>query len=403
MKQYVKKIKINGEEKKLVIKALPFHSEIKALGDEEGVIEAYVSVFGNVDSYGDIVEKGAFSDAVKAFNTDGRYPKGIWAHDWALPIAKTLEMREDERGLYIKAKLILSVPEARKAYDLIKAGVITDFSFGYEVNDGKVEKDGFRHLYKLTIYEWSPVLVGANNQAMILDAKTAQDSGIEEEEVEAHEATPETPVEVPPTTDTPPEETPEEKAKADSLEGELDDRAKREAKWNNFSKINDIMSALYSVYFQEETEVEKFPDLVKEAIALLTAVAEGTDAGENSVKAAIGEEAKTVFAKEILRLETDVKETELKAGRVLSAKNVALIKSVIEALDALDGTRKGAKSALEELLSSAESDPEKGADGIVVEPAITKDDARVVLKTVRESVKSGNKFIVKLKKIAGEE
>jgi HK97 family phage prohead protease len=396
MKQYVKKIKINGEEKKLVIKAIPFHSEIKALGDDEGVIEAYVSVFGNVDSYGDIVEKGAFTDAVKAFNTDGRYPKGIWAHDWALPIAKTLEMREDERGLYIKAKLILSVPEARKAYDLIKAGVITDFSFGYEINDGKVEKDGYRHLYKLTIYEWSPVLVGANNQAMILDAKSAQESGVEEEEVEAHEAAP--------VEEAKPEgeQAPEEKAKADSLEGELDDRAKREAKWNNFSKINDIMSALYSVYFQEETEVEKFPDLVKEAIALLTAVVEGTDAGENSVKAAIGEEAKTVFAKEILRLETDVKETELKAGRVLSAKNIAIIKAAIEAIDALDTSKKSAKSALEELLSSAESDPEKGKDGDQVEPVITKDDARVVLKTVRESVKAGNKFIVRLKQVAGE-
>ncbi len=33
--------------------------EVKEEGEEKGVVEAYVSVFGNVDSYGDIIEQGA--------------------------------------------------------------------------------------------------------------------------------------------------------------------------------------------------------------------------------------------------------------------------------------------------------------------------------------------------------
>ena len=167
----IKILKIEGKEVQVEEKALK--AQIKAIDDGQGIIEAYVSVFGNVDSYGDIVEKGAFANAVKAFLSDGRYPKGVWAHDWSLPIAKTLEMREDNFGLYIKAQLVLSVQKAQEAYDLIKAGVITDFSFGFSVDKSNVDADGVRHITNISIYEWSPVLVGANPETQLLSVKSA--------------------------------------------------------------------------------------------------------------------------------------------------------------------------------------------------------------------------------------
>jgi hypothetical protein len=153
-----------------------FIAKIKALPEEgEGIIEAYVSVFGNADSYGEVVDKGAFVDFIRDYFP--RYPKGVWAHDWEAPIAKTMEIREDEFGLYIKGKLILTVQKAKEAYDLIKEGVITDFSFGYGVDEDYYDSvDGLRHLRKLSIYEWSPVLVGANRRAELISVKSDGDT-----------------------------------------------------------------------------------------------------------------------------------------------------------------------------------------------------------------------------------
>ena len=49
--------------------------KIKAAGPDdgldEGVFTGYASVFGNVDSYGDIVEPGAFKDTLEAWRAKG--------------------------------------------------------------------------------------------------------------------------------------------------------------------------------------------------------------------------------------------------------------------------------------------------------------------------------------------
>lgn len=171
---------LEGKEIRMVIKSLPVTS-VKVVDEQQGIIEAYVSIFGNVDSYGDIVVKGAFADSLAKYFP--RYPKGVWAHDWTQPIAKTLEAKEDERGLYIKAQLLLDIQKAKEAYILIKEGVVTDFSFGYEVEDFQMDfEQGVRYLKKLTIYEWSPVLVGANSSATLVGVKS--DGQVIEEEIE---------------------------------------------------------------------------------------------------------------------------------------------------------------------------------------------------------------------------
>ncbi len=304
-----KKLQLDGAEKLLVIKGL--RSNIKALESEgEGIIEAYVSVFGNVDSYGDIVEKGAFADAI--INNFPRYPKGIWAHDWSQPIAKTLEIREDERGLYIKAQLILSVQKAREAWDLIKAGVMTDFSFGYEINESEFDTRGFRHLKKLTPYEWSPVLVGANNQATIVGVKTADQEAIEEE------------VEVPENTPVAGEEKPE-------------------------SEIPEPVTP--------KPEGETETDEQKKALEL-----------------------------------------EEKAGRVLSAKNVSLIKGAMSSIDGAITGLSDAKNAFEALLKAVEDPSEEDGKGKAVEEP-HKEEFKNILKGVRLLDKGIEQTIIRLKKI----
>lgn len=152
--------------------------------DDKWIVEGYASVFGNVDSYYEIVEKGAFTEFLAQYPKDpktgvSRFPKFIWAHDWSRPLGPTLEAREDEIGLYVRGELLKDVQDAKEAYALIKSGAMTDLSFGFRVRESDMNHDtGVLHLKKIDIYEWSPVLVGANPKATITGFKDASGADI---------------------------------------------------------------------------------------------------------------------------------------------------------------------------------------------------------------------------------
>lgn len=394
----VKKITLDGHPVRAELKNYAI-TGVKVIDTEEGIFEGYASVFGNVDSYGDIVEKGAFTETIK--NWFPRYPKLVADHEWSKMIGKILELREDDKGLYFKAKLTLGVQLAREKWELIKDGAQTDISFGYEVNDSYVDKTGYRHLTRITAYEISPVMVGANNQAFITAFKSATaEEEIIEEEREVPDTTPdvEAPVvdgEIEPT---PPiaEPEPEEKTKADTIEGELSDRDKFEAKWKNFEKVSDIMSAFYSVYFTAETEVEQFSDLVKEMIGLLQDVADGTASATTG-------EVKSLLA---TKTRAELSALFIKAGRVLSEKNRETIKEAIANIDDSVNSLADVKSNFEALLKATESqdDESKSVDTTESTPDTTDESEphnsnviKGVLKEARRAVKANTRVIVKLK------
>lgn len=146
-----------------------FNTELKAVKDE-GVIEAYVSIFNNVDSDGDIILRGAFLESLAK-----KLPKGVWSHNWDEPIASTLEAKEDEKGLYIKGQFVLTVQRAKEAFELIKAGVIDEFSIGFRILDWEYNDAGQRVIKKVKLYEWSPVLAGANPETELVGVKGLKD------------------------------------------------------------------------------------------------------------------------------------------------------------------------------------------------------------------------------------
>lgn len=158
--------------------------------DEKGVVEAYVSIFENVDLVGDIISKGAFAESLAK-----KLPVGVWSHNWDEPIAKTLIAREDDKGLYIKGQFVEGVQKADEAYRLLKAGVITEFSIGFRVLDDEWREDGVRVIKKAKLYEWSPVLAGANPDTELISVKSdkkdddqEKDKGETDENVEEEKA-----------------------------------------------------------------------------------------------------------------------------------------------------------------------------------------------------------------------
>src|SRR5690625_6216747 len=67
---------------------------------EEGIFTAYASVFGNMDSYGDVVVKGAFEDTLREWESSGNTMPLLYSHRMDDPdynIGSILEAKEEDR------------------------------------------------------------------------------------------------------------------------------------------------------------------------------------------------------------------------------------------------------------------------------------------------------------------
>lgn len=144
--------------------------ELESADEKTGEFSGYASVFGNVDDGGDIVEKGAFA---KTIVEDFSRIKILSQHDQCeLPIGKPLELREDEKGLFIRGK-ISDTQKGRDIQTLLKDGVLNELSIGYDVVDYSIdESTNIRHLKQIKLWEVSIVTWAMNDQAMIDDVKS---------------------------------------------------------------------------------------------------------------------------------------------------------------------------------------------------------------------------------------
>lgn len=152
-------------------KHLAFDAEFKAVGDDKsGEFEGYGSVFGVVDSYRDVVVKGAFLESLGS----RKMPKLLLHHSTKMPAGIYTEMREDERGLYVKGKLNLEVQSAREMYSLMKMGAIDGLSIGYSTLEEELDRNtGVNLIKKIKLYEVSIVTFAANEEATVLAVKSA--------------------------------------------------------------------------------------------------------------------------------------------------------------------------------------------------------------------------------------
>lgn len=145
--------------------------EIKA--NQDGTFEGYAAVFGNVDSYGDIIQPGAFTKTIQERRGKIRV---LWNHDsFAPPVGKLLDISEDGYGLKIKAQLS-STPRGQEIAQLMRDGVIDSMSIGYTtIRHDYEQRDDLgrevRNLRELKLYEFSPVNFPANEAASITDVK----------------------------------------------------------------------------------------------------------------------------------------------------------------------------------------------------------------------------------------
>ena len=148
-------------------KAIKF--ETKAIAENK--FEGYASYFNNIDAYDDIIERGAFKKTIA--ENRGRV-KVLWQHDASEPIGIPEEMIEDDNGLYVKAKISMT-DTGKKAMTLIRDGVITEMSIGYDVVKDDYKMMGNRRvrmLKEVRLWEFSPVTFAANDKAKIMKMRS---------------------------------------------------------------------------------------------------------------------------------------------------------------------------------------------------------------------------------------
>ncbi len=143
--------------------------ELKAAEAEDGTrtIEGLGSVFGNTDSYGEIVMPGAFAESIAK-----RKPAMLWQHRSDMPIGVWDEVEETKKGLRLKGR-ILTTQAGNDAYLLAKEGALSGLAIGFStIRDERDPKKGVRKLLEVDLFEVSLVTFPANEKAQITNVKS---------------------------------------------------------------------------------------------------------------------------------------------------------------------------------------------------------------------------------------
>jgi HK97 family phage prohead protease len=144
----------------------------KLAGDGAGTFTGYASLFGVLDSQGDVVLKGAYAATIPQFLERGFI---AWGHDWNDPVATITTAEEDDRGLLLTADFH-SDPDSQRArirtQERLARQKFMGLSIGYTIPDGGAEfAEGARLLKQIDLYETSLVTVPALRDAGVVTAK----------------------------------------------------------------------------------------------------------------------------------------------------------------------------------------------------------------------------------------
>lgn len=146
--------------------------ELKQLNDD-GTFSGYASVFGVEDQGQDIVMKGAFTASIADMKSKNRTLPMLWSHDSSTPIGGYSELKEDDYGLFCQGAFTPGVAKAAETHALMKAGVVTGLSIGFQSQDYEYDTEtNIRKLIKVKLFEISPVTFPMLDIARVSDVKS---------------------------------------------------------------------------------------------------------------------------------------------------------------------------------------------------------------------------------------
>jgi len=146
--------------------------EIK-FAQTEGAFSGYGSIFGNLDSKNDIIMPGAYDDVLKSGDPVAVYVNHGWLRG-ELPVGSWNGLKQDTKGLFGNAELVMQMPNAVNAYWAMKSKLVTGLSIGFMPDPQGTERksDGTRLIHKIKVLkEISIVTDPANDATRITSVK----------------------------------------------------------------------------------------------------------------------------------------------------------------------------------------------------------------------------------------
>jgi uncharacterized protein len=160
--------------------------EVKSQPDDNtGIITGYGSIFGNIDSYGDTVAKGAFRKTISEAKSGAKsWPAMLLQHGGTsaedkMPVGIWLDMSEDSKGLRLTGKLA-NTKRGKDTYELLKMRprpALNGLSIGYRAKEYELHKAGQgpggakRTLKEIELVECSLVTFPADQYARVTGVK----------------------------------------------------------------------------------------------------------------------------------------------------------------------------------------------------------------------------------------
>jgi HK97 family phage prohead protease len=161
------------------IKKLPL-SALELKFTEGMKFSGYASAFGLVDSYGDTIQKGAYTETLKSRERPIRLR---WNHHGAV-VGKWLSITEDEKGLFVEGELTPNHSLANDIYASMKHGAVDGMSIGYRVKAYEQLPNDRRLLKQIELVEISIVEEPADLGAKIAEVKSMIEQSTSLKEIE---------------------------------------------------------------------------------------------------------------------------------------------------------------------------------------------------------------------------
>lgn len=134
----------------------------------------YGSTFGGEpDSYGDIIERGAYKKTLARHRAAGTLPKLFWSHDPSQVPGKWISMEEDSVGL-VSEGILAKTTLGNDLNELIDMEAVDALSIGFSIPEGGARySKGTRIISEIDLWEVSLVSLPANRNARLTPSKGA--------------------------------------------------------------------------------------------------------------------------------------------------------------------------------------------------------------------------------------
>lgn len=136
---------------------------VKIHKGKNGHFEGYASVFGIVDEQNDVILKGAFVKCIQECLKTQKYPGMYYNHDISKPLGVWDQMEEDPYGLYVRGRLINTLPLA-KSVEAMMHRISLGLSVGIRICKSSV-KGEVRQIHEAELFEISVTQSPANEKA----------------------------------------------------------------------------------------------------------------------------------------------------------------------------------------------------------------------------------------------